>query len=353
MSIDENTYLETLNNNNLDGQNTTIKNGNFSSSDQENDRQSSESFEEDQYYPVEDEEEYLDAEEEFPEGLEDQEAWNELKSYLENSLVDSQLLSQYSDPTRIQAQDLIETFNKRSLFNHFNGPQTLILPNQKVLEPDTPYFTPKQDNAVQDDQPDEIFYTPKQVCRRSSTLDRKNFQNPAIGYLKPQTVNYDAPRKQFESIGKNGIDMMTPQRLNRRRIPRGPRRATVAVDLKRESLAPDDAVATKNLDEHRQPSITTTTKVKRSPSTQQRRRAFHIRPTEENLERVIREIEMVKNRRKSERERHVQGIQRRMDEVEVRINQVCKVGTYLERSLLKKPRDKWELEQVSMQVKAL
>lgn len=34
-----------------------------------------------------------------------------------------------------------------------------------------------------------------------------------------------------------------------------------------------------------------------------------------------------------------------MDEVEVRMNQVYKVGNYLEKSLRKEPRNKWELEQ--------
>jgi hypothetical protein len=38
-------------------------------------------------------------------------------------------------------------------------------------------------------------------------------------------------------------------------------------------------------------------------------------------------------------------LQRRLDEIDVRIEQVAKVGLYLERSLQKDPRNKWELEQ--------
>jgi hypothetical protein len=315
VTIDENSVLET-------DPNATIKhqqNEHSSSSDQENDRQSSESFEEDQYYMEDEEIEFLDAEEfsndEADQLVEDQDAWDELKSYLENSLIESQLLAQFGDSTASQtARELVETFNKRSLLNHFNNQAATPVSSQQQNDQKTPYFTPREGRSdtvpnTQDATNQDLFFTPRTtlraptLIRRSSTLDRKT--QVETGQLKPRLQQSVA---QVDSAPKmNGIDQATPHRAQRQRMRRGPRRATVAVDLKRESLAPDDAVANKNLTEQQKAEQQAApTKIRHSPSVQQRRRALHIRPTDENLARVIQEIEMVKNRHKNEKERHLQ-----------------------------------------------
>ncbi|KAI6184711.1 F-actin monooxygenase [Aphelenchoides bicaudatus] len=342
ITIEEDKELET-------NPDTTIKcqqSEHSSSSDQENDRQSSEGFEEDQYF-IEDEEEFVDAGQESEgendsDPIIDQDAWDELKSYLENSLIDSQLMTQFCESTSEQARNLIETFNKRSLLNHFsNQPATPLPPTQRQqqIEQNTPYFTPRQDRAEtlpNAEANQDFFFTPRTtlrapaLVRRSSTLDRKT--QVESGQLKPriqQAVVYAE-----SSTKMNGIDHATPHRAQRQRMRRGPRRATVAIDLKRESLAPDDVVANKNLTEQQKADLqetltTTTNKIRRSPSVQQRRRALHIRPTTENLDRVMREIEQIKKRH----------------EVTERISQIYKVGNYLEKSLQKDPRQLWELEQ--------
>lgn len=314
VTIDENLELKTSTYPLVDNGNQWQKQ--TSTSDQENDRQSSESFE-DQYYAetlADEEEEFLDAEEEFTDDdqqpLDSDDAWIELKSYLENNLSDSQLMIQFGDSTSVQAREIVEKFNKCSLLSHFSNLQTP--PQQQktsTLDPKpTPYFTPREGRSetVPDADTQDAFFTPRTtmkaptLVRRSSTLDRKQQVPQEVDQLKKR-IQQNAGQFTQQNVNV-GIDQKTPQRANRQRFRRGPRRATVAVDLKRESLAPDDAVASTNLNEQQNGQ----TKIRRSPSIQQRRRAPHIRLTDENLERVLREIEVIRNRRNNEKKRQLQ-----------------------------------------------
>lgn len=301
----------------------------------------------------------MDADEDFSNDETEQienDAWDELKSYLESHLTDSQILAQLDKSATTQAREIVETFNKLSILNHFKNPQTPAQQKSSTLDSKTPYFTPREGRSetvpdVDTTLSQDAFFTPRStlrapaIIRRSSTLDRKPKMPDEIDKLKQQIQQKAG---QFENP-TNGIDSQTPKR--RQRIPRGPRRATVAVDLKRESLAPDDAVASTNLKEQQKSEqngqeTSKPVKIRRSPSVQQRQRALHIRPTDENLERVILEIEFMKNRRNNEKERQLQALQRRLDEIFVRKSQVINVGGYLEKLLRKDPRNKWDLEQV-------
>lgn len=257
-----------------------------SASDAENDRQSSESFEEcEQYAAIEDEEEeLLEVGDEFAsedEQLED-DAWGELRTYLETNLSESQIMG---DSTTSQARDLIETFNKRSILNHFKSIETPLQQKPSVSDLKTPYFTPRETRADPD-----VYFTPKTtIIRRSSTLDRKE---------KDVEVNKDVEqlKKRIEKhVGEvekpvMGIDL-TPQRSNRQRFRRGPRRSTVAIS------SPADLTEQQKIEQVKVEQI--------KLSNAQRRRAIHIRPTEDNVERVIKELEAMKQRRKNEKTRQL------------------------------------------------
>ncbi|KAI6196371.1 hypothetical protein M3Y94_01100900 [Aphelenchoides besseyi] len=296
--------------------------------------------------------EYVDAENDlsFDEEDEADETWHELQDFLERTLVDSSPTTTTSESSINQARELIETFNRRSLLNHFGG-------SKEPQVPSTPFFTPRQhrsdttpDTTLTEEEPD-FFVTPRThmqnskqqtaILRRSSTMERRD-NNPEVDQLKEEIQqnagSFDNKRSK-DQLPPSSAQQRTPKRFGASRPRRGPRRATVAVDLKRESLGPEDGVATANV-----PQTPTTTRVRRSPSVQ-RARALHIRPTEQNLDRVCREIDAVRTRRQHEKERQLQAVQRRLQEVEFRIEEVCKVGLYLERALCKDRRNAWELEQ--------
>ncbi|KAI6238074.1 F-actin monooxygenase [Aphelenchoides fujianensis] len=271
--------------------------------------------------------EYVDAEEDLSEAEVDasDETWGELLDFLERTLADQPPTAAANASAHEQARELVETFNRRSLLSHFGGPK----------EAAPPLHTPRKERAEttpdsMNESAHDVYVTPPTsrrmskrqptVVRRSSTIERKGdsevdelkakIQQKAGEFKRPT----DEPRGPLPPTGVS----QTPRRIGASRARRGPRRATVAIDLKREFLGPEDGVATANVEQ-----TPTASRTRRSPSTQ-RTRALHIRPTDSNLERVKREIEA--------------ATQRRLQEVEVRMEEVRK-------ALCKDRRNKWELEQ--------
>uniref|UniRef100_A0A1I7SW34 F-actin monooxygenase n=1 Tax=Bursaphelenchus xylophilus TaxID=6326 RepID=A0A1I7SW34_BURXY len=292
------------------------------------------------------EEEFIDAIDEelaVQAGTDEEESWIEFVDYLDRTLC-SEPGSQSSLTTEVQAKEMVESFNRRSLLNHF------VVENQKTpisrrspAVPGTPFYTPRQHRAetvdfVTPPSQDEslVFQTPM----TSFPKRRQDSEDNDLSYLKDR-VKQNGTGFVDTKMNNNG----TPQRPTR--IRRGPRRATVAVDLKRESLTPDAIVNElrdgEDGDSGRISQISQKQNAKNEG--QLKSRAVHIKPTNENLERVKKEIELVKERRQRERQRQLQGLQRRMHEVEVRMGDVKSVGAYLERSLATDPKNKWELEQ--------
>lgn len=261
------------------------------------------------------EEDINDSEEKSQSFSDEEESWMEFWNYLDTNLAGDAI--DQGAVTDVLVKNMVEGFNKMSIKKHFKPIKFETPVNSAMMTvSETPFFTPRQNRAgtvnttlERDDA--TLFHTP-QTSRRPTFNDEDT----------ARVEEFVTPKQSA-----------TPQRPSR--YKRGPRRATVAIDLKREALTPEQL---RNLKMPEGNAVTTAASEVRSG-------AVHIKPTVENLHKIRKEIEMIKGRRQREKQREIQVIQRRLEEIEVRMIDVKSVGQYLEKGLQKNPEDKWELEQ--------